>query len=98
MTSDQVVGSLHPDNVDLLPASGSVVELLLIARCHKPTVGSTLFELYRNASEQPLKLFWVMYVVWKDGIAERRGIGQILEEGLVGATGEKPIVKSVFLG
>ena len=38
--------------------------------------------MYLEGGEQPLKLFWVLCVVWQDGIAERRGVGQVLEEAL----------------
>ena len=39
-----------------------------------------------------------MYMVWKDGIAERRGIGQILESALEGAVGDNPCIKHVLPG
>ncbi|KAF2629382.1 HET-domain-containing protein [Macroventuria anomochaeta] len=97
-TSDEVVGSLHSDNIDLLPKSYCAIELLIVARGHKPTAGSALLDMYHERDEQPMKLFWVMYVVWQDGIAERRGIGQILELALENAVGEKPTTKSVLLG
>ena len=45
-----------------------------------------------------MKLFWVLYVVWKEGIAERRGVGQILQEALEDAVEPAPRVKSVLLG
>lgn len=45
-----------------------------------------------------MKLFWVMYVIWIDGVAERRGIGQILESTLEDAVDQKPCVKRVLLG
>ena len=90
-------GCLHPDNISLLPSAGSTVEILLIARCHKPTTGSALLDMYLEGGEQPLKLFWVLCVVWQDGIAERRGVGQVLEEALEDAVGQ-PEVKNVLLG
>lgn len=54
--------------------------------------------MYSEGDEQPMKLFWVMYVVWEGGIAQRRGIGQILEAALEDAASEKPSVKTVNLG
>jgi hypothetical protein len=39
-----------------------------------------------------------MYVTWVDGIAERRGVGQILESALEDAVDQKPCVKRVLLG
>jgi hypothetical protein len=96
--SGQVVGSLHPDNVDLLPTAGSAIGLLLLARSHKPTVSSALIERYETAGSAPMKLFWVMYVIWREGVAERRGIGQILEDALEDAVGESAGVRTVLLG
>ena len=95
--SGRLNGCLHPDNISLLPSTGSTAEVLLIARCHKPTIESALLDMYLGGGEQPLKLFWVLCVVWQDGIAERRGVGQVLEEALEDAVG-KPEVKSVLLG
>jgi hypothetical protein len=48
--------------------------------------------------EKPWKLFWVLYVIWEDGIAERRGVGQVLCEALDVAVEPKPQVKLVLLG
>jgi len=39
----------------------------------------------------------VLYVVWKGGIAERRGVGQVLGEVLE-LTDDRPEVKLVLLG
>ena len=44
-----------------------------------------------------MKLFWELCVVWQGGIAERRGVGQVLEGALEDAVGN-PKVKCVFLG
>lgn len=95
--SGRLNGCLHPDNISLLPSAGSTVEILLVARCHKPTTGSALLDMFFEGGEQPMKLFWVLCVVWQDGIAERRGVGQVLEEALEDAVG-RPEVKSVLLG
>lgn len=45
-----------------------------------------------------MRLFWVLCVVWREGIAERRGVGQVVEEALEGAVGEAPRARGVFLG
>jgi hypothetical protein len=95
--SGSLNGCLHPDNISLLPSAGSTVEILLIARCHKPTIRSALLGMYSKGGEQPMKLFWVLCIVWQDGIAERRGVGQVLEGALEDALGQ-PEVKSVLLG
>jgi hypothetical protein len=95
--SGRLNGCLHPDNISFLPSAGSTVEILLVARCHKPTLGSALLDMYCEGGEQSMKFFWVLCVVWQDGIAERRGVGQILEGALEDAVGQAE-VKSVLLG
>jgi hypothetical protein len=94
----QVVGSLHPDNVDLLEAPGSSVECLIVSRSNTPTVASALLASDGADTERPWKLFWILHVVWKDGIAERRGVGQVLSSALETAVEPKPEIKLVFLG
>lgn len=94
----QLVGSLHPDNLDLLEAPGSSVECLIVSRCNTPTVASALLTSDGADTEQPWKLFWILHVVWKDGIAERRGVGQVLNSALETAIEPKPETKLVLLG
>ncbi|KAF1846033.1 HET-domain-containing protein [Cucurbitaria berberidis CBS 394.84] len=94
----QIVGSLHPDNTHLMEPPGSTIELLLITRSHTPTVSSALFQLDKVDTNKPMKLFWVLHVIWKDGIAERRGVGQILQSALEDAFEPAPCVKPIFLG
>lgn len=43
-------------------------------------------------------LFWVLAVVWRDGIAERRGVGQVLASALETDVEPRPEVKMVLLG
>lgn len=57
-----VVGSLHPDDLDLLPPVGSKIELLVIARSFKITEASSLLGVI--VAKQDPKLIWVIYVVW----------------------------------
>lgn len=97
-TSCQTVDSLHPDIIDRLPVAGTSIELLLVTRCHKSTVGSTLLDEHNRGDERPMKLSWALYVVWKDGVVERRGLGQMLESALEDVVDEKPVIKSVLLG
>ena len=92
---DVVVGLFHPDNISLLPSPGSLIELLLVSHGFKTTVESALLETDDHEPEDKWQLLWVMYMVWKDGIAERRGIGQILETALEGAVGGNPCIKHV---
>jgi hypothetical protein len=92
----EVVGFLHLDNLDPIPTPVTAIEILIIARSFKLTVGSALLQLC-PADKVP-NLFWVMYVTWIDGVAERRGVGQILESALEDAVDQKPCVKRVLLG
>jgi hypothetical protein len=39
-----------------------------------------------------------MHVIWNDGLAERKGIGQILGSALEDAVGTEPCLKQVLLG
>jgi hypothetical protein len=41
-------------------------------------------------------LFWILHVVWENGIAQRRGVGQVLESSLESASSRE--VKTVLLG
>ncbi|KAH9860702.1 hypothetical protein J1614_012034, partial [Plenodomus biglobosus] len=98
--NDMPVGSLHPDNFALLPASSSVIELLVVAYSQTPTTNSALFTFEHPDKHQsgPWKLLWCLYIVWKDGIAERRGVAQVQQTALETAVEPKPCVKSVLLG
>lgn len=112
-SSDQVVGSLHPDNFDMLPSSPDAkIECLLFSRCQVPTIGSVLLDptltppklpIDRPPTGQPWDLFWVMYIVWNPetkGVAERRGIGQVLAASVfdLGDRLPAPEIKTVLLG
>jgi hypothetical protein len=94
----QLVGSLHPDNFDLIEAPGSTVECVIVSRCDTPTEASALFALESADTKKSWKLFWIVHIVWKDGIAERRGIGQLLSSALETATDPKPEIKAILLG
>ncbi len=100
--SDAVVGSLHPDNVEMLPEPGSEMDCLVLSRCFTPTVASPLFnaenpETHSGSDRKRWDLFWVLYVVMIEGIAERRGIGQILASALE-VTTPPPELKWILLG
>lgn len=78
----ELVGSLHVDNIASHTA-GVEVECLIIAYSKEPIAGSAL-----PTSQIPIgdyddwNLFWIMHVVEKDGIYERRGLGQVLDSVL----------------
>lgn len=89
-----LVGSLHLDTRDAQP--GTEVEGLVVARALAPTFGSALHEEdvgFRG-------LLWVLHVVpsTREGIVERRGVGQIVVQALEEAAGAGPEVKTVLLG
>lgn len=85
-------GSLHMDTCDA--HTGAEVECLVVARALKPAVGSAL----SDPQVGPRDLFWVIHVVdsERDGIVERRGIGQVLLNCFDGETMAE--VKLVSLG
>ncbi|OBT50722.1 hypothetical protein VE04_08225 [Pseudogymnoascus sp. 24MN13] len=99
--SGTVVGSLHPDNTSLLSPTSCEIELIVLSRCQTPIYGSALLGIEKERMPtpgQPWDLLWVMHVEWRDGIAERRGIGQVLVRGAFeGAAGATPDVKLVVL-
>lgn len=98
--SGTTVGSLHPDNISLLPPPHSEIEHIVLSRCQTPIYGSVLLGLEKGRMPtpgQPWDLLWVMHVERRDGISERRGIGQMLVGGLEDAVGA-PEVKLVVLG
>lgn len=97
--TNQVVGGLHPDNFDELVPSGSKVECIIISHCNTPTADSPLFALNGDSNkEKPWDLLWVLYIVWKEGIAQRRGVGQVLSSALEVAVEPKPEIKTILLG
>lgn len=69
-----------------------------MSHSYKPTIESVLLELSGYETRNEWKFFCVIYVVWQDGIAERRGIEQTLESVLKNPVGEKPCIKHVLLG
>lgn len=95
--SGELVGSLHPDNLGLLEAPGSTVECLIVSHCNTPAMASA-FGSDSSDMEKPWDLFWILHVVWKNGIAERRGVGQVRSSALENAAEPKPEVKLVLLG
>ncbi|KAK3389424.1 heterokaryon incompatibility protein-domain-containing protein [Podospora didyma] len=96
--SGGLVGSLHPDNAGT--TGDSAVDLVVLSRGQTPVAGSALFGCYQQKppSGQPWDLLWVLCVEWRDGIAWRRGVGQILTSALEGALKPGPDVRLVFLG
>ncbi|KAH7322707.1 heterokaryon incompatibility protein-domain-containing protein [Stachybotrys elegans] len=94
------VGWLHPDNISLLGAEGAAIELIVMSRCQTPTVRSALLDESPSPgpASGPWNLLWVLHIEWIDGIAERRGVGQVLTAALEGAVDPKPAKKIVLMG
>lgn len=103
----RLVGSLHldtrdgpqPDAAAAAAAAPTFVECLVIARCSAPTFGSALRE--GDVGGRPL--LWVLHVVasgTREGVVERRGVGQVLVEALeeTAGGGGRPEIKTVLLG
>lgn len=90
----RLVGSLHLDTRDAQP--GTEVECLVVARALALTFGSAL----REEDVGFRMLLWVLHVVpsTREGIVERRGVGQIMVQALEEAAGAGPEVKTVLLG
>lgn len=43
-------------------------------------------------------LIWIMHVEWKDGIAQRRGIGQMRVSGIAKTVAPGPTCRLILLG
>ncbi|KAI9147613.1 HET-domain-containing protein [Paramyrothecium foliicola] len=99
-----ICGWLHADNLDLLSEPGSAIELIILSRCQNPSVKAeedkaVFAEAIPGAPVSgPWRLLWVLHIVWQDGIAERRGVGQILESALSNPTEPLPRLKTIYLG
>ncbi|KAB5578250.1 heterokaryon incompatibility protein-domain-containing protein [Coniochaeta sp. 2T2.1] len=107
--TSEVIGSLHPDNLDLLPGMGSSVECILMSHCQALTWNSALGHGARPVpdpedheaalgDDEPLELFWALYIVWEEGIAERRGVAQLLATAVGQSLGPGPEIKEIHLG
>lgn len=102
--SGTLVGSLHPDHLDFVGSVGEKVQLVVVARCQTLTSKSALWQssLICDRSGKalggPWDLLWVMSITWVDGIAERRGIGQVLTQSLADSVEPRPEVKEILLG
>jgi hypothetical protein len=108
--SSETVGSLHADNMDLLPAPGRSIECILMSRCQALTWSSALGpreetdpvsdseEAEAAGGDRPWDLFWALYIVWIDGIAERRGVAQILSTAVGASCAPGPEIKDILLG
>ena len=74
---------------------GVEYEFLVLSesRTPAPTMG------IRNRKEKgKWDLYWVMLIKWTDGIAERKGIGQMYHSSLDRAFPPGPIWKQIVLG
>lgn len=97
-----MVGSLYPDDVSRLPSeSDTLIDCIVLAQANRRMDGSALLRARHSELERPSleeDLVWIMHVEWTDGIAERRGIGQIYVSGLEAAVAPGPKLQIVMLG
>jgi hypothetical protein len=56
------------------------------------------FQEKGTAAAEEFDLFWVLYVIWQNGIAERRGLGQVLHKAVTESWSPGPVIKEVLLG
>ncbi|KAI8719800.1 HET domain-containing protein [Fusarium sp. LHS14.1] len=93
----ELVGSLHVDNI-ASHAAGVEIECLIIAYSKEPIAGSALPKSrVPVGDDDDWSLFWVMHVVEKDGIYERRGVGQVMDSVLTKSC-VRPEGKVILLG
>ncbi|KAL1862635.1 hypothetical protein Daus18300_008433 [Diaporthe australafricana] len=104
-SGEHTIGSLLPDNISLLPTQpGTPIDCIVVAHATADMEHSLLpsapiqGDPTDDSSQGQGRLIWIMHVEWKDGIAERRGIGQMRVSGLAKAVAPGPTVRSVLLG
>ncbi|EJT69289.1 hypothetical protein GGTG_12908 [Gaeumannomyces tritici R3-111a-1] len=91
--SNKVVRLVHPDNMaeaSAAAASSPIADLVVLSLFRAPTAGLALGET--TSLSGTACLVWVMHVEWKDGLAQRRGIRQILVSALSNALEPSPKV------
>lgn len=104
-SGEHTVGTLLPDNVSLLPTEPRTpIDCIVVAHAVADMEHSLLPPApdRRNPADKSApgqeRLVWIMHVEWKDGIAQRRGIGQMCVSGLAEAVAPGPTCQLVLLG
>lgn len=81
-----------------------------MSHCQEPTWNSALVSrketVLTSDSEEaipvgdghPWDLFWALFIVWKDGIAERQGVAQIFSAAVGKSCTPGPQIKTILLG
>lgn len=104
-SGEHIVGTLLPDNVLLLPTRPCTpIDCIVIAHA-VAKMEHSLLPPPANQGESTDKsalgqerLIWIMHVEWKDGIAQRRGIGQMRVSGIAKAVAPGPTCRFILLG
>lgn len=104
-SGEHTVGTLLPDNVTLLPTQPRTpIDCIVIAHAvaemeHSllPPAPNQCDPTGKSALGQE-PLVWIMHVEWKDGIAQRRGIGQMRVSGIAKAVAPGPTCRLILLG
>lgn len=89
-------GVILLDFVSPAIVDGDTIELIIISR--NPPSNSQFHLKEPSEGKADRALYWAMYVEWKEGIAERRGMAQIYSNAAIESFAPGPIWKEVILG
>lgn len=104
-SGEHTVGTLLPDNISLLPTQPRTpIDCIIVAHAVAEMEHSLLPPIPNQGDPTDKsalghdRLIWIMHVEWKDGIAQRRGIGQMRVSGIAKAVAPGPTCRLVLLG
>jgi hypothetical protein len=80
----------------LLPTRPRRVDIIVLSDCVVPRY--MISPTHDNNIKNKGLLYWVMYIEWKSGIAERRGLGNIYHDALDRSFSPGPVWKEILLG
>jgi hypothetical protein len=95
-------GSIFLSDYNILEG-GQPHELLVLSECRYSLERSPISDrkydsIFMKLNQDLWDLYWVMLITWKDGIAERRGLGQIYQDAFDRAYPPGPVWKEIVLG
>jgi hypothetical protein len=94
----KLVGSVQLDDELVTIGQGKRAEFIVLSECRN-LMGFSALEEIRFPVGLSWDLYWVMFLKWDENfkVAERRGIGQILQEAVNTCLGPGPVWKEIIL-
>jgi len=95
----KLVGSVHLDDELVTIGQGRRAEFIVLSEC-RDLMGASALEEIRYPVTQDWDLYWVMFLKWDESfkVAERLGIGQILQEAVNTCLEPGAVWKEIILG